>query len=221
VLVLQLRRGAKMPRQNAQDGRTSETSTARRDTTRRVRSPSWNPAPHFHRRPGSRYLAAFLFHAVFELTPALHLTRRVDWSAGGLVDVGEDVVSSGALGASGARLARRPNNAHYIRRSQGVFQQLHEHLLPAELRGRLPGVRSNKITPETFVAITSANPSKLMGLYPQKGRIAVGSDADIVLWDPKRRARFVTRTNCRWLHTPLLPGGVLPAGLASRSVAVK
>jgi dihydropyrimidinase len=48
------------------------------------------------------------------------------------------------------------------------------------------GVNKGRISPERFVEIMSANPARLQGLYPRKGTIAVGSDADLVLIDPAR-----------------------------------
>lgn len=46
------------------------------------------------------------------------------------------------------------------------------------------GVRSGQISLERLVAITATNPAKLFGLYPQKGTLAIGTDADIVVFDP-------------------------------------
>ena len=54
------------------------------------------------------------------------------------------------------------------------------------------GVNQQRIDIHQFVALTATNPAKLYGLYPRKGTISIGSDADLVIWNTQHR---VTITN--------------------------
>ena len=67
------------------------------------------------------------------------------------------------------------------------------------LEDRLPvlwtaGVNTGRLTKEEFVAATSTNIARILNIYPRKGAVRAGSDADIVIWDPKA-TKHITAKN--------------------------
>lgn len=93
-------------------------------------------------------------------------------------------------------------NPHGLRRSKQMGQDDFSKI-PNGAPGvefRLPllydgGVRTGKITLNRFVQLVSTAPAKMFGLFPRKGTIAVGSDADLVLFDPNKQHTLSATTH--------------------------
>ncbi len=52
------------------------------------------------------------------------------------------------------------------------------------------GVGAGRITPNQFVAYHCTNPAKIFGLYPRKGALLPGADADVAIWDPQKKIKY-------------------------------
>src|SRR5690606_10892874 len=68
------------------------------------------------------------------------------------------------------------------------FKQIANGMPGIEMRLPLlfsEGVNSGRITLNRFVALSSTNAARIYGMHPAKGTIAIGSDADIAIWDPE------------------------------------
>ncbi len=75
---------------------------------------------------------------------------------------------------------------------RGDFSKIPNGMPGVETRLHLlwDGVRAGRISINRFVEITATAPAKIFGLYPKKGTLAVGADADVVIWDPNLEKRL-------------------------------
>jgi dihydropyrimidinase len=80
------------------------------------------------------------------------------------------------------------------------------------------GVRGGHLTPEEFVAVTSTNTAKIFNIFPRKGAIQVGADADLVVWDPNASRTISAKTHHQNVDFNVFEGMTV-TGLARTTIA--
>ncbi len=76
------------------------------------------------------------------------------------------------------------------------------------------GVRTGRLTRQQFVAATSANAAQIFNMYPRKGAIAVGADADVVVWDPEISRTISAKTHHQRIDFNIYEGMTVVGGPA-------
>jgi dihydropyrimidinase len=74
------------------------------------------------------------------------------------------------------------------------------------------GVNSGRLTPSEFVRVTSANAAQIFNIYPRKGAVAVGADADLVVWDPKATRTISAKTHHQKIDFNIFEGMTVTGG---------
>lgn len=85
------------------------------------------------------------------------------------------------------------------------------------------GVGKGRLTPSEFVAVTSTNAAKIFNIYPRKGAVEAGSDADLIVWDPEKTRTISAKTSHQNVDFNILEGMTVKGNVAatlSRGVPV-
>jgi len=146
-----------------------------------------------------------------DFTPAPILLQEVDLSVKALTQ-------ELRLASTGDTSLRWLAGLYYQNRDTDNFLQIPNGVGGVEYRLLLlfdRGVQAGRISLEQLVAITSTNPAKLFGLYPRKGSLMVGSDADVVVLDPSGETRLSVSTSPSQVDYSIYEGWTVAGAIRS------